>query len=335
MITLGVGLILGSLVLLDAAWSLPVLIGAYVMVQMAAGVAQAAQQGFIPDLVPAAQRGTAAGLKGLMDLGGAMLGFAVLGALLGMGGVRPALLAIGAVLIATLLLTLTLVREPKMTTTSPPARFAPLDAFRIDLDQHRAFAWLVGSRFLFLLGTYAVGRFFLYFVSERLGLDPDRAAQEAGILLGALALIAALAAVPAGWTADRLGRVPVMMGGALLSALGVLLLISAASSLTILLAGALMSIGSAGFAAANWASTADLVPPDEAAHFMGIANVGTVGAAAAAGLLGPLMDLAEGVSQGAGYPILFIAASLAFIASAAALAGVRTAPRSMPMLTVE
>lgn len=334
-IAAGVGLILASLVLFDAAWSLPALVGAYVMVQVAAAVAQAAQQGFIPDLVPPPQRGTAAGLKGLMDLGGAMVGFVVLGALLGGAGVRPALMAIGVVLVATLVLTFVLVREPKLPAAVIPVRLPSLDAYRIDLDRHRAFVWLVISRFLFLLGTYAVGRFFLYFITDRLELDSDRAAQQAGALLGVLALLTALTAVPAGWAADRLGRTPVMVAGAVLSAVAVLLLIPANSGPAILLAGGLMAVGSAGFAAANWAYTADLVPAREAARFMGIANVGTGGAAAAAGLLGPLMDLADGVAAGAGYPFLFVACALAFVASAVALMGGRVASGRMPMLSVE
>lgn len=329
-IAAGVGMILASLAMLDAAWSLPALVGAYVMVQLAASVAQAAQQGFIPDLVPVPQRGTAAGLKGLMDLGGAMLGFVVLGELLGGAGVRPALIAIGAVLVATLVLTVVLVREPPLPASAVPARPSLLETFRVDLDHHRAFGWLVMSRFLFLLGTYAVGRFFLYFVTDRLDLDPDHAAQEAGALLGGIALLTALSAVPAGWAADRLGRMPVMVAGALLSAVAVLLLIPAKSAPAILLAGGLMAVGSAGFAAANWACTADLVPAQEAARFMGIANVGTGGAAAAAGLFGPLMDLAEAARTGAGYPLLFVASSLAFTASAIALRGVRIASANVP-----
>ncbi len=334
-IAAGVGLILASLVFLDAAWSLPALFAAYVMVQLAAAVAQAAQQGFIPDLVSPRYRGTAAGWKGLMDLVGAMLGFVLLGALLDGSGIRLALLAIGAVLLATLALTIVLVREPAVLPSAAPARTSLLDAYRFDLNQHRVFAWLVLSRFLFLLGTYAVGRFLLYFITDRLGLDPDRAAQQAGALLGALTLVTAITAVPAGWAADRLGRVPVMVAGALLSALAVLALIPAAQSFTILLAGSAMAIGSAGFAAANWAYTADLVPSSEAARFMGIANLGTGGAAAAAGLFGPLMDLTEGVSPGAGYPSLFVASSLAFVASALALMGVRAATVSVPAVSMK
>lgn len=80
-----------------------------------------------------------------------------------------------------------------------------------------------------------------------------------------------------------------MTAGALLSIIGVLGLITAASSQSIWLCGILMALGSAAFVGANWALTTELAPPCEAARFMGLANFGIAGAAAA-GLLGPLVD---------------------------------------------
>ena len=91
--------------------------------------------------------------------------------------------------------------------------------------------------------------------------------------------------------------------------------------------GGLMALGSAAFAAANWALTADVVPPAEAARFFGLANFGTAGAAAAAGLFGPVVDWANAIGPGAGYgyTLLFVASAFVFIASAFALRGMRVA----------
>ncbi|HEX6606545.1 MAG TPA: MFS transporter, partial [Chloroflexia bacterium] len=208
-----------------------------------------------------------------------------------------------------------------------PARISLAAAFRLDLRAHRTFAWLVASRFLFLLGTYAVGRFFLYFIADRLGLDPAQAAGEAGGLLAGLTLVTVLAALPAGWAADRWGRLPLMLAGAAVSALGTLGLIVAGGAGQILLFGGLMAVGSAAFAGANWALTADVAPPAEAARFFGLANVGTAGAAAAAGLFGPLIDSANAAAPGLGYTVLFAGATLAFVLSGAVLGFARPAAR--------
>jgi MFS family permease len=318
-LALGVLVLLPSLALFGLSRRVLAVVVGYVLIQVAASVAQAAQQGFLPDLVATGWRGTAAGVKLFMDLGGALLGFIVLGQLLGAGQTTPALLTIGGVVVVTFLLTVALVREPSQAAVPGSGRVTLVDAFQLDLRRHRAFVWLVASRFLFLLGTYIVGRFLLFFVTDRLGLDPGRATKEAGSLLAALTLLTVALSLPAGWAADRLGRVPLMLAGAVVSALGALLLIVAGSTAHILLFGGLMAVGSAAFAGANWALIADLSPPAEAGRFYGLANVGTGGAAAAAGLVGPVVDWANGITPGAGYTALFVASALAFLASALAL----------------
>jgi MFS family permease len=194
---------------------------------------------------------------------------------------------------------------------SAPTRFRLRDAFRVDHRAHRTFVMLVTARFLFLLGASVVGRFFLLFVADRLHLDPARAAEQAGALLGALTLVTLLAGPAAGWLADRIGRVTVMTWGALCGAVGPVLLIWAHSPWQILLFGSVMSVGTALFTAANWASTADVVPGAEAGRFLGLANFGTMGAAAVAGLLGPLVDIGNRQEPGAGYPVALTAAALA------------------------
>jgi hypothetical protein len=66
------------------------------------------------------------------------------------------------------------------------------------------------------------------------------------------------------------------------------------------------------------------VPRAEAGRFFGLANVGTMGAAAVAGLLGPLVDVGNARSPGAGYTVALTAAALA---SLGALAVVRRTPQ--------
>jgi Na+/melibiose symporter-like transporter len=312
------------------------LILGYLAIQVAASIAQAGQQGLMPDQVPASQTGIASGLKGFMDIGGAMLGFILIGQLLGSGSTVLALGAMGVSLFLIYLLASVLNKEDRYRLQAGserrPARLISLrEAFRLDLVRYGSFAWLVASRFLFLLATYIVGRFLLYFVAERLGLSSDQAAEQAGSLLAGLALITVLGSPLAGWAADRLGRVPLMRAGAVLSALGVLLLIKASSAGQILAFGALMSLGSAAFASASWAMTADLAPSGEAARFFGLANFGTAGAAAAAGLFGPLVDWTNRISPGAGYPLLFVVSAFIFLSSVLVLKrSLRRSDRAVP-----
>jgi MFS family permease len=99
------------------------------------------------------------------------------------------------------------------------------------------------------------------------------------------------------------------------------MLVWAGSAGQILLFGGLMSIGSAAFAGGSWALLADVVPKDESARYFGLANFGTAGAAAAAGLFGPVIDWVDGIFPGMGFSVLFMLASLAFLTSALPIKG--------------
>src|SRR4051812_20831688 len=165
-------------------------LAAFVLLAVAASLAQAAQQGFLPDRIEPRWRGRAAGAKGLADLGGAFLGFLLLGALIANGNTASAVLVVAMLVLATVVATIVLVREPDRQARRAPG-FSLAAAYRLDTRAHPAFVQAVAARFFFLLGTFAVGRFFLLFVADRLGLDPAAAGAEAGGILAALTLISA------------------------------------------------------------------------------------------------------------------------------------------------
>ena len=316
---IGIGLLLTflSLFLFAKISNLVGIIAGYLAIQVSASIAQAGQQGLIPDLVDEHRRGLASGLKGFMDLAGAMLGFVLLGQLLGSGKLLLAVEVIGGILLGSYLIAVLLTPEDKPNKSiAVKTRTVPLvKIYRLNRTEHPAFVQLVASRFLFLLGIYATGRFLLLFVANRLGLSEEQAAEQAGNLLAALALITVLASPLTGWLADRVGRLPLMISGAIFSAVSALLLVWATSTAQILLFGGLMSLGSAAFAGGSWALLADFVPKDESARFFGLANFSTAGSAAAAGLFGPLVDGINRLFPGLGFSALFLVASLAFLGS--------------------
>ena len=315
---IGIGLLLCllSLFFFAVVRDLTGIMVGYLLVQLSASLAQAGQQGLIPDLMDKHHHGIASGLKGFMDIAGAMLGFVLLGQLLGSNQTTLALGIIAAVLITSYLLAVLLTPEDRPDRAAISSEsISASGLFRLDLTHQSAFKSLLLSRFLFLFGIYAIGRFLLFFVSARLGVDSIQAAQQAGNILAGLAFVTILASPLTGWLADRIGRVPLMVTGAIFGAVSALLLILAKNSGQILLFGSLMSLGSAAFAGGSWALLADLVPKDQSARYFGLANFSTAGSMAAAGLLGPVIDWVDRVSPGNGYSLLFIVSSIAFIAS--------------------
>lgn len=244
-------------------------------------VAQAGQQALLPDRIGVEWRGRAGGLKGAFDVAGAFVGFLVLGAMLGSGDAGLGAGALAAMLVGGAVLTSVLVGPATADVPRTPPGGSPDVAL---------LARLVAARFLFLLGIYAVGRFLLLFIAERLQLGADAAAGEAGGVLALLALVTVVASIPGGWLADRVGRTPVMVAGGTIGAIGIGLLPTAASLGTIIACGTLMAIGSATFGAASWAMLGDLTRSRVSGRLMGLANIGTAGAAASAGLFGSVVD---------------------------------------------
>lgn len=315
---IGLGLVscLLSILLFAIVRNLIGLMLGYLLIQVSASLAQAGQQGLIPDLVKERQRGTASGLKGFMDITGAMLGFILLGQLLGANQTSLALGVIAAIMVITYLLAALLTPEDRMRRGHAHASSISLThLFRLDLTQHAAFKRLLVARFLFLFGIYAIGRFLLFFVAQRLGLAPNQAAEQAGTILAVLAFVTVLASPLTGWLSDRVGRVPLMLAGSILGATSALLLLAARSEGQIILFGSLMSLGSAAFAGGSWASLADMVPGEQSARYFGLANLSTAGATASVGLLGPAIDSLERFSPGNGYTLLFVVSAIAFLAS--------------------
>ncbi|HEY8437944.1 MAG TPA: MFS transporter [Candidatus Limnocylindrales bacterium] len=280
-IAAGLPAIAGLWLLVGSSGIVPAVIG-YVVVQGAASSFQAGQQTLIPEHAEAGARDRASGVKAVFDVGGAFVAFVILGALLAGGDLRAAAVVTTVILVVAAVLLMALV----------PARRRAAETVRPPLDLPRGLGALVAGRFLFLVGTYAVGRFLLLLVADRLSIPVDRAGDEAGGLLALLTLGTAAAALVVGRLADGTSRRELMAGGALVGAAGILVLVPAAGIAGLAAGGLLMSAGTGAFITANWAATVAIVPVADAGRLMGIANLGTALAAAVAGLAGPLIDVA-------------------------------------------
>ena len=181
--------------------ALPVAALGYVVLQAGASSLQAALQALIPEQIAGTVRGRAAGWKTTFDVGGAFLAFVVLGMVLADGNAVAAAAVTTGLLVAALVLVRALVpgRSPR---AAEAASALPAAAQSANAPTNKGlpagFGRLIAARFLFLVGAFGVSRFLLLLVADRLEIDPERAADEAGLLLAALALLTVLAAVPLG-----------------------------------------------------------------------------------------------------------------------------------------
>lgn len=306
--TLGV---VGFLALLGAAPSYGALLLSVLLLQAASNTVHGPFQALLPDLVPDRDKGTAAGVKGLLELLGLVLGALVAGKLVFGQNYWPALGALGAVWLLALAWTLWRVREPASAIRAAPA--APIAAV-VSTQTRRNFLWWLVNRFLFFVGLIGVNQFARNFVEDVVGLPDPRGATSA--LLITLGLLMLLVVYPAGYLSDRLGRQRLLAIAGLLAAVAVLFLTQARSYAALLGWGALLGLGVGIFISVNWALAAEIAPVAQAGLYLGVTNWATTGGgiiARAGG--GRLIDGLNAQQSGAGYTVFFSLCALAFLLS--------------------
>ncbi len=329
----GSALIAASLFLLAAAPTLWLLFVGVVLIQFSSNILQGPWQALIPDLVPEAQRGQASSLKAVMDIIALVVGGMVAGKILGSGGlerwgenaVYVAAAAPTVVFIVFVLLTALWAREKKSTE----AEAAPMTeksigqalkgAFSVNFRENRVFGWWFANRILFWGAFIAINSFLINYMVDVIKMSQAEAQSFYGnlkMILGGALIVMALVS---GWLSDKLGRKPVMLVAGLVAFAGAFALLLARNTTFITIAGGVVGMGIGAFLSASWALATDIVPRQEAARYLGIANIATcIGSGVARLLGGVLIDPINRVlgSSSSGYLLLYALAAAAFLGSA-------------------
>jgi MFS family permease len=299
--------VLGGMALAGSFWGLLV---AYLLLQIFSNTAHGPAQGLIPDLVPKERRGLVSGIKNLFDMGGLVVASLVAGQLMGAGNAALAFAIIAAVLAASAAVTLLATHErPADAAAEPAVGYKLRDLFRLDYRRYPGYAWLIASRFLILLGIYAVQGFAQYYIRDVLNVSNP--AQVTGNLLAVIGLALTFLVFPAGMLSDRFGRIRLNLVAGGLCAVGIFLLVFVHSVPSLLVFGGIIGMGTGIFVSANWALAIDLIPQKEAGKYLGLSNLATAGSAAVGRLAGPLIDGLNAWRPGEhlGYLALFLLAS--------------------------
>ncbi len=320
---------LAGLALSGSYWLLIVF---YFLLQTASNTAQGPYQGLQPDVVPAAQRGTASGYYGLANLVGILAGTVVAGVILNAAGPPAAFASIALLLVTTMLLTVVLV--PDRVQASQEAFNSAGDVVRSTFTAplgYPAFMWLMGSRLLILMGVVGIQSFaFFYFSDAFFRGDSHATTTATTAVVGLVVALAILVTWPAARLSDRIGRRPLIVIGGLLAAAGTLILLFGgyrwmpgglltplAGVLGLpdvvaqaLVAGMLVGAGLGAFLSVDWAFITDVIPRDQAGLFFGFSNIATAGAGVIARFVaGFLLDRFNAgphlLNLPGGYPVIF------------------------------
>ncbi|MFO0045385.1 MAG: MFS transporter, partial [Armatimonadota bacterium] len=142
--------------------SVPLYCLAYVLVQVGNNIATGAYMGVIPDIVPENERGKASGFMALMTQLGTLVGAVAVGMLLGK---LPSLMKYGAIMGVMLIVgawTYFGIQEKQHTNKDAFDFRAYLKSLWIDPKKYPDFAWVWITRFLVMLGFYAIQPFIKY-----------------------------------------------------------------------------------------------------------------------------------------------------------------------------
>lgn len=291
----------------------------YCLMQVSTNIAQGPYQAFIPDLVPEKKRGIASGVKSLLEIVG---GFGLVYLIVYIGnhftreGTSWLWLILGilaTMLLAALLITIIAIKEhPAVAGPKSPLISTLYKGFKVDIKNSHDFILFLISRLLFIMALTTLQSFAFYFVQDTVKVvNPATATAE---LLVAVGIGMVVAVYPAGRLSDILGRKPILVTAGLMGASGILVLFFAPSYRYILIGGCLLGIAAGAFMSSSWALATDLVPGNEEAQYLGLANMATAGGAALARLIGPVIDFFNRYSSGLGYQVMLLACFIYFIA---------------------
>lgn len=183
------------------------------------------------------------------------------------------------------------------------------DLMAVDVRAHRSYVRLLLSRFLMLFGSFAVQGFGLFYLRDALRFDAP--VQVMGRMMVIIGLAVLLVVYPAGALSERWGRKSLALVACGMAATGLSLLAFARSLALLYALAALVGLGLGIFSSVNWAWAVDMVPTAESGKYLGLSNIATAGSAAAARLLGPVIDLVNRWVPNGGYSLLFALAALA------------------------
>lgn len=275
------------------------------LLQFSSNFAQGPFQGYVPDLVPAAQVGTASALVGLMQVLGNVAGFVIGGIATATNNFGIGLVALGVLELVTMLSVVFRVREgpPPKSRNGRPWRAIAAEAWGTDILRERSFLWLVASRLAILMGGSVLVQLATFYLARSMGLNQTDTGLVLIPMVGLVAVGTVASVVPAARASDRIGRKPVIWASCALGATG-LAIVAVAPILPLAFLGALLYGISAGtFLAVDWALMTDIIPKASSGRYMGLSNVATASSGVLAlAIGGTLMDIVGGPDSGGAGP---------------------------------
>jgi MFS family permease len=252
------------------------------LLQFSSNFSQGPFQGYVPDLVPAAQVGLASGLLGLFQAFGNIVGYVVAALAVWASSTDPnaffyGTMALGLIEFSSMLSVVIRVDEGKRRKSRGSRSWLSIagEAWGTDILRERSFLWLVGSRFFVLVAAAFYPNLSTFYLAQVFGMDAAQTGQTKLLLLAIVAVCVTLAVLPASRLSDRIGRKKVIYGACAVGSCGLALGALAPVVPVALVGAALFAVSAGAFLAVDWALMSDIVPKASSGRYMGISNVAT------------------------------------------------------------
>jgi Na+/melibiose symporter-like transporter len=295
--------------------SLPLYIVAFMWVEFWNNVATAPFSALIPDVVPAAQRGSASGWYGLMSMLGNFVG-GMTGLIFTRNGqtdIAAIYYLTGVLLFLGMLGTVIFVKEPPAPKNLPPLRWGEFLRGLIEPLRDHDFRWVFWTRFLMVMGTFTVQEFLQYFmrdVVKDFTLFGARVAENAesavSFFVLALLLGAIVSSLAAGILSDRFGRKFMVYASSGLQAVAPIVFLFVAPFPLVVGLGLVFGLGYGAYQAVDWALASDVLPSEsDYAKDMGVWHIAmTFPQVIATPIAGFMLDRFQVVGRQRGLPNL-------------------------------
>jgi len=240
--------------------SVPLYCLAYVLVQIGNNIATGAYMGVIPDIVPENERGKASGFMALMTQLGTLVGAVAVGMLLGK---LPSLMKYGSIMGVMLIVgawTYFGIQEKQHTNKDAFDFRAYLKSLWIDPKKYPDFAWVWITRFLVMLGFYAIQPFIKYYLVDVVGVERNKVDSVAPQLLGIILIVSSFTGYYGGKLSDKIGRKKVVfLANGLITVVAPLFILCHDVKLA-LVVGALFGFGYGAYISVDYALGTDVLP---------------------------------------------------------------------------
>jgi Na+/melibiose symporter-like transporter len=297
----------------------------YCLLQISSNTAQGPFQGFIPDLVPVGRRGTASGVRSLLNIAGGLVLIRIIAPFMDhyfTGGSSYWLwLALGIpaiVLLGGILATVFTVKEQPRTAQTQPVLLSALRAsFKIDARVQSHFILFLVACFLVFTAWGTLMAHALYYLMDVVNIGRPAAGTGDLIIVVGAAMLAVV--YPVGRLCDRVGHQPIAVASALLGALGIVAVFFSQNYWQIMLSATLLGVCSGAWMSTQWALATDLVGWGEEARHLGLVNMSIAGAGVVSRLVGPVIDFFNSVRPDLGYQVMLLVCFTFFIAGSVLL----------------